>query len=73
MSNPKKIDPAALLEEDAAPKIPRICYELECSGFAQPDDEFSAEHTGKQAVKQAGFPARKNVRIAGVSPAKVAL
>jgi hypothetical protein len=67
MTNPKKIDLAALLAEDAAPKIPRICCELECSGFALPGDDFCAEHTGKQAMKQAGFPARKNGRLAGVS------
>ncbi len=70
MGNPKKIDLSAVLEQDAAPKIPRICYERECSNIALPGDEFCAEQTGKQAVKQAGFPTRKNGRIAGVSPWK---
>lgn len=73
MNNPKKIDLAALLQKDDAPKIPRICYELECSSIALPGDEFSAEHTVKQAGKQASFPARKNGRIAGVSPCKQAV
>ena len=70
MTNPKKIDLAALLEEDAAPKIPRICYELERSSFGLAGDEFCAEHTGNQAVKQAGSSAPKDGRIAGLSPWK---
>lgn len=68
MSNPKKIDLAAYLQDDDAPMNSPFCLGLECDNFAQPDDEFCAEHAGKQAVKQAGFPARKNGRITGVSP-----
>jgi hypothetical protein len=56
MSNPKKIDLAALLQEDDAPTNPPICLELECGNFAQPDDDFCAEHTGKQAVEAGRFP-----------------
>jgi hypothetical protein len=36
MNNTKKIDLAALLEEDAAPANPQICYELECGNFILP-------------------------------------
>jgi len=45
MSNPKKIDLAAFLLHDDAPTIPPIRFELGCGNFAQPDDEFCAEHT----------------------------
>ena len=45
MSNPKKINLAALLEEDAAPANPQICFELECGNFAQPDDEYCVAHS----------------------------
>lgn len=69
-TNPKKLNLAALLKEEDVPTNPRICLELGCGNFAQPDDEFCAEHTCKQAVKQARFPSRKNGRIAGVSPWK---
>jgi hypothetical protein len=56
MSNPKKIHLAAFLAEDAAPKIPRICLELECSSFALPGDEFCDEHTDKQVVAPRRIP-----------------
>ena len=69
-TNPKKLNVAALLEEDYVPTNPRICLELGCGSFAQPEDEFCAEHACKQAVKQALVLARKNRRIAGVSPWK---
>jgi hypothetical protein len=72
MSNPKKIDLAALLQDDDAPTILPICHELERGNFAQPDGEFCAEHTGKQAVEAGRFPARKN-GFAGVSPCKQAV
>jgi len=55
MTNPKKIDLAALLDDDAPTNSP-FCFELECDNFAQPDDEFCAEHTGKQAVEARRLP-----------------
>lgn len=55
-TNPKKLNLAALLEEDDAPTNPRICFELGCGNFVQADDEFCAEHTGKQAVESGRFP-----------------
>ncbi len=67
-TNPKKPNLAALLDEDYVPTNPRICLELGCGNFAQPDDEFCGEHT----CKQAGFPTGKNGGIAGVSPRKQA-
>jgi hypothetical protein len=45
MSNPKKIDLVALLQDDDAPMNSPLSLELECDNFAQPDDEFCAEHT----------------------------
>jgi AAA domain len=56
MSNPKKIDLVALLQDDDAPTNPRTCCELGCGNFVQADDEFCAEHTGKQAVEAGRFP-----------------
>jgi hypothetical protein len=60
MSNPKKIDLVAFLQDDDqdddAPTNSPFCLELECDNFAQPDDEFCAEHTGKQAVEAGRFP-----------------
>jgi hypothetical protein len=50
MTSPKKIDLPAFLQDDDAPTIPLICFELGCDNFAQPEDEFCVEHTGKQAL-----------------------
>lgn len=57
--NQKRLSLAALLEEDAAPTNPRICYELECGTFAQPGDEYCAEHE-VQASKSNGHAKRIN-------------
>lgn len=57
--NQKRLSLAALLEEDAAPTNPRICYEPECGNFALPGDEYCAEH-GVQGSKSNGHAKRIN-------------
>lgn len=55
MSNPKKIDLTAFLQDDAPTTLP-ICLELSCGNFVQANDEFCAAHTGKQAEEAGMFP-----------------
>jgi len=55
MSNPKKINLAAFLEDDAAPANPQICFELECGNFARPGDEYCAEHGNKRPLDVPGL------------------
>jgi hypothetical protein len=54
-TNRNKLNLAAYLEEDHAPAKPRICYELECSNFALPDEEYCAEHSDKKPLNLPGL------------------
>jgi putative DNA primase/helicase len=54
-TNPKKLNLAALLEEDDAPTNPRICFEPECGNFALLGDEYCARHRDKRPPDVSGL------------------
>ncbi len=53
-TNPKKLNLAALLEEDAAPTNPRICYKPEGGNFALPGDAYGARYGIKRPMTEHG-------------------
>jgi len=54
-TNPKKLNLAALLEENDAPTNPRICFELECSNFAVPGHDYCPKHLDQEPLDVPGL------------------